>query len=76
MEAGINFKHLCPELDPKLKHIEPHIALMGAAVSIVDYDNDGLAPKQRGYGFNNMNHALYTIRDSTIIILRIICRSA
>lgn len=40
-ETGINFTHLCPELDPKLKHIEPQIASMGASVSIVDFDNDG-----------------------------------
>ncbi|HEY5407798.1 MAG TPA: CRTAC1 family protein [Ginsengibacter sp.] len=40
-EAGINFRHLCPQLDPKLKNIEAQIASMGASVSIVDYDNDG-----------------------------------
>ncbi|MEP7142014.1 MAG: CRTAC1 family protein [Ferruginibacter sp.] len=39
--AGINFRHLCPKVDPKLKHIEAQIASMGAAVSICDFDNDG-----------------------------------
>lgn len=38
---GINFRHECPELDPKLNNIAPQIASMGAAVSIVDVDNDG-----------------------------------
>ena len=38
---GINFHHECPELDPKLNNIAPQIASMGAAVSIVDVDNDG-----------------------------------
>jgi hypothetical protein len=40
-ETGIDFRHLCPQLDPKIKHIEPQIASMGASVSIVDYDKDG-----------------------------------
>ncbi|HEU5052557.1 MAG TPA: CRTAC1 family protein [Hanamia sp.] len=39
--AGINFRHLCPMLDPKVKNIEAQIASMGASVSIVDYDRDG-----------------------------------
>ena len=38
---GIDFRHQCPQLDPKLKPIEPQIASMGASVSIVDFDNDG-----------------------------------
>src|SRR5262245_49770456 len=42
-EAGLIFKHESPrELDVKLRHILPIIASMGASVSIVDYDNDGL----------------------------------
>lgn len=40
-ESGIDFRHLCPQLDPKIKNIEPQIASMGASVSIVDYDKDG-----------------------------------
>lgn len=40
-EAGINFTHLSPDVDPKLKPIERQIASMGASVSICDFDNDG-----------------------------------
>lgn len=39
--AGIHFIHQEPTLDPKLKHIMPQIASMGAAVSVVDFDHDG-----------------------------------
>jgi enediyne biosynthesis protein E4 len=39
--AGINFKHVSPALDPKLRHIMPQVASMGAAVSVVDFDRDG-----------------------------------
>ena len=40
-EAGIDFVHARPELDPKLNPIMPHITALGASVSVVDYDNDG-----------------------------------
>jgi hypothetical protein len=39
--AGIDFTHQAPKLDPKLDHIMPQVASMGAAVSIVDFDRDG-----------------------------------
>ena len=39
--AGIDFTHQAPSLDPKLAHIMPQVASMGAAVSIVDVDRDG-----------------------------------
>ena len=39
--AGINFVHQSPTLDPKLEHIMPQVASMGAAVSVVDFDRDG-----------------------------------
>jgi hypothetical protein len=39
--AGIEFTHHAPRLDPKLDHIMPMVASMGAAVSIVDVDRDG-----------------------------------
>jgi hypothetical protein len=39
--AGIDFKHQAPKLDPKLDHIMPQVASMGAAVSITDFDRDG-----------------------------------
>jgi enediyne biosynthesis protein E4 len=40
-QAGINFIHQAPTLDPKLDGIMPQVASMGAAVSIVDFDRDG-----------------------------------
>ncbi|HEY3579308.1 MAG TPA: VCBS repeat-containing protein, partial [Pyrinomonadaceae bacterium] len=40
---GVNFTHQAPSLDPKLNHIMPQVASMGAAVSIVDFDRDGWA---------------------------------
>jgi hypothetical protein len=41
--AGINFVHQAPVLDPALNPIMPEVASMGASVSIVDFDRDGLA---------------------------------
>lgn len=42
-EAGLNFTHSAPStLDPRLAPIMPEIASMGAAVSVVDFDRDGL----------------------------------
>jgi hypothetical protein len=40
-QAGINFTHQAPVLDPKLVPIMPEVASMGASVSIVDYNRDG-----------------------------------
>lgn len=41
-ECGIDFMHEAPlHLDARLKHIEPLIASMGAAVSVTDFDRDG-----------------------------------
>jgi hypothetical protein len=39
--AGIDFVHTAATFDPKLRHIMPQVASMGAAVSIVDFDRDG-----------------------------------
>ncbi len=39
--AGVNFVHQGPTLDPRLDHIMPEVASMGASVSIVDFDRDG-----------------------------------
>jgi len=39
--SGIDFIHMAPTLDVKLKHIMEQVASMGAAVSIVDFDRDG-----------------------------------
>lgn len=40
--AGIDFVHTAPTFDAKLAHIMPQIASMGASVSVVDVDRDGL----------------------------------
>ena len=41
-KCGIDFVHQAPaNLDPKLKHIMPIIASMGASVTVVDFDRDG-----------------------------------
>lgn len=40
-QAGVNFVHHAPVLDPKLAPIMPEVASMGASVSIVDYNQDG-----------------------------------
>jgi enediyne biosynthesis protein E4 len=39
--AGIDFIHTSATFDPKLQHIMPQVASMGAAVSVVDFDRDG-----------------------------------
>jgi hypothetical protein len=41
-KCGIDFTHRAPTLDPKLAHIMPIIASMGASVTVVDFDRDGL----------------------------------
>jgi enediyne biosynthesis protein E4 len=40
-QAGIQFVHEAPKLDPRLNRIMPEVASMGAAVSVVDFDKDG-----------------------------------
>jgi hypothetical protein len=40
-QAGLDFVHEGPTLDPKLSHIMPLVASMGAAVSVADVDADG-----------------------------------
>ena len=40
-QAGVNFVHHAPVLDPKLAAIMPEVASMGASVTIVDYNQDG-----------------------------------
>jgi len=40
-EAGIDFVHARPALDPVLEPIMPHLTALGASVSVTDYDGDG-----------------------------------
>jgi hypothetical protein len=39
--AGIHFTHQRPTFDPKIAAIEPHVAAVGASVSVTDFDGDG-----------------------------------
>ena len=39
--AGIHFVHHRPSFDPKIAGIEPHVAALGASVSVADFDGDG-----------------------------------
>ena len=39
--AGIHFVHQRPTFDPKIAGIEPHVAALGASVSVTDFDGDG-----------------------------------
>lgn len=39
--AGIVFVHKRPTFDPRLANIEPHVAALGASVSVTDFDDDG-----------------------------------
>lgn len=39
--AGIDFLHRRPSFDPKIANVEPHVAAVGAAVSVADFDGDG-----------------------------------
>src|SRR5699024_9393379 len=41
-EWAVDFTHQVPSLDPRLNHIMPQIASVGASVSIADFNNDGL----------------------------------
>jgi hypothetical protein len=38
--SGVDFVHQSPTLDPKVQHIAPHIAALGACVSVTDFNND------------------------------------
>jgi hypothetical protein len=39
-QSGIDFVHQPATLDPKLAHITPHVAALGACVSVSDVNND------------------------------------
>lgn len=58
-EAGIDFRHTPPDLDPRVKHIATQIASMGAAVSICDFDNDGWNDIYFTNSGNGSHNALY-----------------
>ena len=39
--SGIRFVHHRPTFDAKIANVEPHVAALGASVSVTDFDNDG-----------------------------------
>jgi hypothetical protein len=39
--AGIDFVHHRPSFDRKIANVEPHVAALGASVSVADFDGDG-----------------------------------
>lgn len=39
--AGIDFVHRRPTFDARIAGIEPHVAALGASVSVADFDGDG-----------------------------------
>jgi hypothetical protein len=39
--AGLRFVHRAAELDPRIANVAPHIAALGAGVSVADFDDDG-----------------------------------
>ncbi|HTU44644.1 MAG TPA: CRTAC1 family protein [Bryobacteraceae bacterium] len=64
--SGIRFRHQAPKLDPKLNHIMPQIASMGAAVSVVDFDRDGWADFYLTSSGEHSRNALYrNMHDGT-----------
>src|SRR5580704_1496977 len=65
--AGINFKYVNPVFDPKLQHIMPEVASMGAAVSVVDFDRDGWQDFYVTNGGEGSRNALYrNMHDGTL----------
>jgi hypothetical protein len=68
-QSGIDFTHERPDLDPRLNHILPQIASVGASVSVVDYNNNGwqdIYLTNSKYGTKNalyMNMGDGTFRD-------------
>lgn len=57
--AGIDFTHTAPRLDAKLDHIMEQVASMGAAVSVVDFDRDGLQDIYVANSGETSRNALY-----------------
>jgi hypothetical protein len=57
--ANINFKYEPPVLDPKLNHIMPEVASMGAAISVADFDKDGWPDFYVTNGAIGSKNALY-----------------
>jgi hypothetical protein len=64
--SGVEFVHTAPTLDPKLNHIMPQIASMGAAVAVSDFDRDGWPDfYATNSGEDSMNALYRNNRDGT-----------
>ncbi len=61
-ECGIDFQHESPTLDGKLAHIMPVVAGMGAGVSVVDFNRDGLLDLYAVTGKEGGQNRLYKNR--------------
>jgi enediyne biosynthesis protein E4 len=65
-QAGVNFIHQAPTLDPKLNGIMPEVASMGASVSVVDFDRDGWPDfYATNSAIGSQNHLYRNMRDGT-----------
>jgi len=58
-EAGVDFRHQAPQLDSKIEHIMPQVASVGASVSVVDFNNDGLQDFYLTNSRSGTDNALY-----------------
>ena len=58
-QIGIDFTHRAPDLDPKLGHVLPEVASMGASVSVADYNEDGYADLYVTNSKQGTENALY-----------------
>jgi hypothetical protein len=64
--SGIEFVHQAPTLDPKIRHVAPHVAALGACVAVTDVNNDGWADLYFTSSRFDANNALYlNNRDGT-----------
>ena len=64
--AGVDFTHHAPKLDPKLDHIMPQVASMGASVAVADFDRDGWADFYvTDSGEGTPNRLYHNLKDGT-----------
>lgn len=67
--AGVDFTHRDPELDPRIAHIEPYVATVGASASVGDANGDGrpdLYLTTSAFGASNalyLNEGGWSFRD-------------
>ena len=65
-KSGIDFVHTAPTLDPKLDHIMPQIASMGAGVAVADFNRDSWPDIYvTNSGEDSMNALYRNNRDGT-----------